>query len=195
MPSIASTGVSSFGVVNDVEQQLLKSQNGDFKTNKSSINYKKTSLQKQREDHLKNLQDRIKMAAHGQNGCLKVLKVVTIVAGAVGAAFTGGASLMGAVSATALITTAAIGAAGKIVDGLQQLEEAMKEKKLMLNEAQSKQIMGLIEETKKWIDDEKVHSDDLNQEQSQSLEEFASTLADLEQSFSAMTKVGTKEEL
>ncbi len=198
MTVLASNNISSFGVVNEAEQQILISYEEDNKAAKTSVKYKERALEKFREERIENLQDRLNMLAQGQGGCLKFLKAIVCVAAAVSSVISGGTSLGLLATASALtsamtIASAALSAIGAITQGLEQLHEALKQKKLILNDAQGQQIMAIINETQKWIEDEKNLLDGVHQDQKQSLEEYKLNLKDLEESFSAMINIGKGE--
>lgn len=183
--------LSSFGVMTEVENQLLKSENENKKVQKTVIESKTEDLKHKRQERIDNLQERIKMVGQGQSGCLKFLKIVTIVASAVMAPFTAGASmgLTAGTTAALQIATAALSAIGAIVGGLEQLQEALKQSKLTLNQAEGQQILAIITETKKWIEDEQNLLQEATQNQRESLEEYKFMLSELEESFSTMNNV------
>lgn len=180
--------LSSFGVVNEAEQQLLQSEAEEKKIQKSSVQYKQKALEKYHEQKIDNLQERLKALAGGHGGCIKFLKVISFVAMAIAAPITGGASLAleGAALAAMTIATAALTAIGKITDALIQLEEAMKDKKLILNQAEGLQIMAIIDETKKWIEDSKSQLKEAGEREQESFDEFYQMLQNLEASFQTM---------
>ena len=184
MTTVAPTGFSSFGVVAEAEQQILTSQNEEMKAAKTSVKYKEKVLEKSREERIENLQDRIKSLASGHSGCLKFLKIITFVASVVTIPFTGGASLTLAAAVSAILA-----AVGGIVSGVGQLLDALQQKKLILNQAQGQQILAIMQETKKWIEDEQNILKEASEDQKQTLEGFKMTLNDLEESFSAMVNI------
>lgn len=204
MTSISPSPISSFGISAEVEQLLLKSQSEDMKSSKANVKAKGTFIEHKREERIQNLQDRIQALAQGQNGCLKFLKVAAIVGGAIAGVVSAGATVAAtaaAIAASAAITTtttmtaaaivsAALGGIEQITNGLLQLQEALKQKKLVLNSAQRQQIQMIITETKKWIEDEKSNLENITSSQKQSLDNFHQTLSDLEESFKAMSQIG-----
>lgn len=191
MSGIQTGNISAFGVVNEAEQQLLTSEAEEQKVRKSSVNDKKEVLQKHREERIDNLQDRIKMLGQGQSGCLKFLKIITLVGSALSAPFTFGSSLglSLAITSAIRIASAVLTGVGAITSGLEQLKEAMREKKILLNKSEGQQILALISETEKWIEDEKSQLTDSNRREKESLDEYKQTLKDLEGSFQSMIYV------
>lgn len=187
MTPVAASNLSSFGVVNEAEQQILTSEGEEKKTQKASINDQKKSVEKLHEQRQENFEKRLHMLASGHAGCLKFLKVITMVASAIAAPLTAGASVG---IATAVI--AALTAVSGIVEGLGQLEEAMQQKKLVLNKAEGQQILMLIQDTQKWIDDSKSHLDDSNTRERDALDQYSQQLIDLETSFKTMIQIENK---
>lgn len=179
MPLSASHRISSFGIVNEAQQQILQSLNEDKKIRKSSIQDKQKILERKREERIDNLEDRLKALASGRSECLQFIKVVTIVASAVAAPLTGGTSLgigLGLV----------IGAIGAVSEGLMQLKAAMKNKEIVLNRAEEKTILAIINETEKWVEDEKTALEHSNERERLSLEEHKAMLQDLEGAIGSM---------
>lgn len=181
MTTVPSTSISSFGVVAEAENQILISEHEKARAAKTSIKTKKESLEQQRQERIDNLQERLKMMASSHGGCLKFLKVITLVASVISTPFTAGASASLATAVSAILS-----AVGGIVTGLEQLKEAMKQKNLLLNQAEGQQILAIITETKKWIEDEQNLLQEASQSQRESLEEYKFMLSELEESFSTM---------
>ncbi|MDO8518800.1 MAG: hypothetical protein Q7T11_01395 [Deltaproteobacteria bacterium] len=185
-----ANGVSAFGVVQEAENQLLSSEMEDRKVRKSAVNDKKEILHKSREERIENLHDRIKMLGSGGNRCLKFLKAITMIASIVATPFTAGASLsLIALSTAMTVAMAVVPALAAVTKGLEQLKEAMHQKKLVMNKSEGQQILAIIAETEKWIDDEKNQLNDSNKREKDSLDEYRQTLKDLEESFQTMIYV------
>ncbi len=180
MTTIAASNLSSFGVINEAEQQILNSEGEEKKTQKASVNDQQKSVQKFHEQRQENIEKRLHMLASGHAGCLKFLKIITMVVSAIAAPVTGGASLgIG-------------GAVVAIIDSLGQLKEAIKQKKLVLNQADGQQILELIQETQKWIDDSKSHLNDSNTRERGALDQYSQQLLDLETSFKTRIQIENK---
>lgn len=190
----APNKISSFGVVNEAQHQILQSQDEDKKIHRSSVRDKQKLLERKREERIENLEERLKALASGRGGCLKFLQVISIVAAVVAAPISGGSSLglglglSSMMTAATAIASAALGAIGALTEGLMMLKDAMKQKRILLNAAEEKMIMSIINETEKWVEDEKAALDHSNEQERESLEEYKSMLQDLERSFEAMIK-------
>lgn len=191
MSAIHSTAPNSFAIASDVETQILMSGAEDQKISKSTISDRSKILQKDRQEHMKNLEERIKQMAHGHGGCLKFLKVVSMVVGAIAAPISMGstAALSAGLMAAMQVTTAVAGALGALTSGLDQLKQAAQAKKILLNQAEGQQILSLIDEAQKWIEDEKSHTQENQRQENESLDQYKATLKDLEQSFQTMINV------
>lgn len=190
MTTVTSNGISSFGVLNEAEQQLLTSENEEKKIKKTTIKTNEKFLDKKRQERIDNLEERLEMLGKGRSGCLKFLKIFTIVVSVVSAVFTGGASLSAlAISAAVRIASAAVMAIGAITTGLEQLKEAMGQKKIILNQAEGQNILAIIMETEKWIEDEKSQLKESQIREQESLEEYKHSLKDLEESFKSMIQI------
>lgn len=180
-----------FAIAADVEAQILRSTAEDQKVAKTSVNDKSEILRKNREERIHNLEEHLRMLSGGHGGCLKFLKVVSIVASAVAAPLSFGSSLgLGAAVTSAMqIATAVMGGLSAITMGLDQLKEAARAKKILLNQADGRQILAIIDETQKWVEDEKKNIQEYAARDRRSLDLYKNTLKDLEQSFQTMIQV------
>ncbi|HBF12830.1 MAG TPA: hypothetical protein DDW49_05500 [Deltaproteobacteria bacterium] len=181
MTSIYTNNAIGFGVLNQAEQQILRNEAETQKSQKSEIRTKNSFVQKKREERIQNLQDRLKMMSQGHGGCLKALKIIATVAAVVAAPFTGGTTLAIIVAVTAVLNT--------VATQLEQLKIALQQKNIVLNKAEGAQISAFIEETQKWVEDEKMNLHASKKKETQSLEEYQQTLRDLEHSIQSMIQV------
>lgn len=190
-PARPYENVSAFGVVNESFQEILRAEAEDRKISKSTIRDRERELHQYREERIKNLEQRLKMLAGGRKGCYKYLKVITIVVGALAAPFTGGTSLAGATAITMALTIAqaALSVASAITGGLEKLKNALHQKKIMLKQSEGEQILALIEETNKWMEDEKAQLSQGQERKRASLEEQSQTLKELDNSFRGIIKI------
>lgn len=178
--------ISSFGILNQAEQEILKSENETKEVYKSSIETNKSFLEQKRQERIDNLEERLRLLAKNNGGgCLKFLKVISIVVAAVTAPLSGGLLSLPLAKAVSLV----LNAISSVVEGLEKLKAAMHQKEILLNQAGGQDLLRLIQETSEWIDDEKKFLDESNIREKESLEAYRQSLRDLEKSFESMIRV------
>lgn len=196
MPSsqtiIDHQGLSTFSTINDATHSLINNQREIQKSHKSKINDHQKHLKQKREERLQNLEDRLRQVSQNHKGCMKSLRVISIVitslAGfaSMGTALPGLGGALSAMKIASKTIFAISESLNQLIGGLEELKEASQQKKLLINEAHAKEILAIIQETEKWIEEEKEGLKTSQKKEKRILEEHQSKLIELEKSYQSM---------
>ena len=160
------------GLVNQVMGEQLKDTAADTTVDKASIKNRTKDLKEQRQDRIKNLMDQMKGVSSGK--CVGVLKTVAKI----------GDFLMSPLSLLSLGKLK-----GSLSKAVENLDAAQKQGKLTGLKIDGQQISKVIENLKKFVQDDTQSLQQGNEQAAKESEQVLKILSSIEQSFAATNQI------